>query len=607
MPLFYPPAVTVKRFQGGYKSFSNYTELLDTETNDAQNVEYGVEGDLFKRKGSLRLYPFKLFSSTDTATGRPITGHYYFAKQGVSATFNVVMAGDSIFNYSSATANAIRTGMSDNSSTFWNAIQIQDPRSAADDIVLMTNGVNPIQIWNGSATAVALSSFTSATQVPICKYLLNHKERVYAVNIVDSNDADATVRVYRTGFGTDGNADPHRFTENFYVGGSSKDGQLQGSKVLNDQIIFYKRYSIWKFNPSSGANTDLYQAQDNIGLLAPYSLVTTGDFHIFLSDRGVYAYDGNSLVHVSEKIDNDLFEDANFSQLPFAKGVFNYKKSQYTVYYATAGSTRNNAAQVYDLRPTMKLWNPPITGRRVNYVSTFDDSTGMRRPIYGDYHGYLYEDDTGLNDGLATGYNGVVTAASYTSITDSCATFSTAADGLRGMIVRIIGGTGDGQERVIGSNTSSTINLESGSMWTNPPDLTSEYSVTGIDAHWKSKDFDFGNQDLVKIFRNLYFRCKEEGNFNLTIHYIVDFKDLAQATSKNVSLLEDGFAWDVGRWDQVRWGGRNNIKKKISFRNTTSQRVIGNFLSIRFSNRRANESFKITSFDMDTNVVGKRN
>jgi len=450
MPLFLPPAVSVNKFVGGFKSVSDYTDLADTETSDALNTVYGPNGDIDQRLGSERLYNSLLFSSSATATGRPITGHYFFDKLGDSASFQVVAAGDSLFNYSSATATVIRTTLTDNSETFWSFIQIQDPRSAGDDIVLMTNGTDPIQVWNGSASAVVLNAFTSATQVPIAQTLLNHKERVYAINILDSTDADATVRVFRTGFGTDGNSDPHRFTENFYVGGSSKDGEIINAAILHDQIFFYKRGSVWKFNPGSGDNNDLIQIEDNLGLLARHSLVTTKDFHIFLSEQGVQAFDGTNFVHLSDKVDDELFDNSNETTVGLAKAIFNHRDNQYILYYPSDSTTRLDRALTYDLRPKMKLWQPPVEGREVNFISSFLIND-IPKIIYGDYLGYLYQDQKGNNDNIGTGINSTVTSGTLSTLTDSATTFSTTGNGLAGAMVTIRSGLGEGQRRPIRS------------------------------------------------------------------------------------------------------------------------------------------------------------
>ena len=611
MALHLPPAVSISKFEGGYKAVSDYTDLGDTECSDALNVVYGPNGDIEQRAGMRRLYPYKLYASSATATARPITGHYNFDKLGSTGQYNVVACGDSLYNYSSSTASAIMTGLTNDSNTLWSFIQTQDPRSPSDDILLGTNGsggsASSIVVWNGTATAVYLASFTSASGVPIAKYLLLHKERVYAANITDSADVDAGVKVTRSGFGTDGNPDPHRFRESFYVGGSSKGGSINGFKLLNDQIYIATRKSWWRFSPSSGSVGDLSQLEESVGVLAPGSLVDVGDFLIFLSERGVYVFDGNNFVHISEKVDDDIIINGNLDQLQYAKAAFNPRDNQYILYYAFGTSNRNNRALVYDLR--LKCWQPPISGRQVSFASTYDDGDGKERVLLGDYYGYLYEDNKGVNDGIENGFNGSPqSGGSYTGIDIHSNTFGgwfpTSADSLIGYMIRIVDGTGVDQETIITANTSSSLSLETN--WAVPPDSNSTFSIAGIDAHWRSKDYEFGNHDIVKLFRHVRVRAQEEGNINLTLHYIIDFRELANATSKDILLLDKGFAWGTSRWGQARWGRAQTIRHKISLRDTVNQPTNGTHMALRFSNRRANESFRMSGYDIELKPIGKR-
>lgn len=612
MALYLPPAVSVQKFVGGYKSVSDYTDLADTETNDSENVLYGTNGSLEQRLGSEKLYNKKLTNTSSTSVGEPITGHYFFDKLGSTQTVSVVAAGNAVYQYTSATASAIVTGLTDNSEAFFSFCQVEDPRSASDEILLMTNGVDDIYTWNASSTAVKLSSFTSASAVPKCKYLLTHKRRVYALNIIDAADADAAVKVVISGFGAvDGAADPHRFSEGagggtFYCGGAGKQGDIRGGKILNDQVIIYTRKSVWKFNPGAGSIIDtsnLQQMQESIGLYAPFSLVDVGNFHIFLAEQGVYAFDGVNFVPLSDKVDNEFFLNANAEQLELAKGVYDKQENQYKLYFAYGESSRNNRCLIYDLK--IKAWQPPVTGREVSYISTFDNLDGIEKVIYGDYKGYLYEDEKGDNDGIGIGYNGTVTTAgTYSTLVDSSASFPTTNDGLSGLMVKIYEGTGKDQSRIITSNTSNTLNIESD--WAFPPDTTSKYTVAGIDAYWRSKDYEFGNYDILKLFRHAFVRAREQGNYNLTLHYIVDFKRLDEATSKNLLLLDGSMAWGLGTWGNDRWGQKKTIRRKVSFRNTASQRVNGNNLALRFSNRKANETFRISGFDIELKAIGKR-
>ena len=605
MANFYlPPAVSVNNFVGGYKVVSDYTDLEPTETNNSENVLYGPNKDLDQRAGSLRVLPLKL-TSNGGSIGRPITGHFYFNKLGDTSSFHVVAAGDSIFNYTSSTQTTLTSVLTDSSENYFTFAQIQDPRSAADDLVLMTNGVNEMLAWNGSGSAFTFSAITSATQVPTAKFILTHKNRIYAANIVDPGDSDSKATVRITEFGTDGAPNPHRFTNFFVVGGSTRAGEINNARILNDQYIIYKRKSVWKFSPGNGNVLDtssLIELEEAIGLFAPHSLVDVGDFHIFLSEQGVYAFDGTNFTHLSEKIDDDLFVNANRSRLKFAKGVYNKQQNQYILYYASGSSVRNNRAVIFDLR--LRVWQPPVTGRRVNYISTFDDVDGIERIIYGDYSGYLYEDGRGDNDGLTNGFNGTVSSATFDTLTDTTATFTTTNDGLTGLVIRINSGPGEGQERVIASNTGTVITVDTS--WDQIPDTTSTYTIGGINAFWKSKDYDYVGHDIVKIFRKIKLRVREQGDFPLDVTYIVDFKSLNDATTKGVSLRENSFVWGLSLWGSSKYGAKATIIKTISLRNTSTQSTNGTHLAIRFSNDRANETFRISGFDVETKAIGKR-
>ena len=77
MALLLPPAVSVKRFRGGFKSIG-FEDLADTETNNAENVEYGQDGDLQQRGGSRKILNDSLDGTA--TTGQPIRLHYYFKK-----------------------------------------------------------------------------------------------------------------------------------------------------------------------------------------------------------------------------------------------------------------------------------------------------------------------------------------------------------------------------------------------------------------------------------------------------------------------------------------------------------------------------------------------
>jgi len=612
--LFLPQAASISKFTGGYKPVLDYPDLADGETNYSENVEYGIDGDLKTRQGSERLYNRFLIDTGASSVGAVINVHFNFGKQGLSQTLQVVCAGDSIYNYNSNTANAIRTDLSANSETFYTFAQTSDPRSGSDDILLMSNGIDPIQLWNGSGTAILLSSFTSASGVPIAKYILTHKERVYAANVFDASDVDAPQKVMVSGFGTDGAANPHIFRDSFFAGAVGRQGPITGVKVLQDQIIIYTENSIWKFTPGTGNNLDtgaLSEIQESIGCLAPLSLVDVGNFHLFLSKKGIYAFDGTTIKHVSPFIDTDIIDGSNQGYLKFAKATYDKTKNQYKIYYAGQASTRNNKGLIFDLN--LGIWLPPVTGRQVSYISTFENTGGIETVIYGDYKGFLYEDSKGLADNVAFGQGATFSATSISGqiiSVDVSSVFSASnimgGDGLAGQVIRVIEGNGIGSVNVIESNTSNTITIEG--TFQSAPNSGSMFTIGGIGAFWKSRDYSFGHEDVLKIFRDVRIRATESGNFNLVLTYFVDFKEANRATTANVNMVNSGFAWGAATslWGTVRWGGRPTIVKKVNLRSTSDQSLLGNWLALQFQTDRHNESFQLRGFDITLKPVGKR-
>lgn len=607
MGLRLPPALSINKFEGGYKAVSDFTDLNATETFDSNNVIYTEGGVISKRFGSERLLNSRLTNSATTSQGEAIVGHYFYKKLGNDSTFHIVMAGNRVFNYSSATAIQLDTGYTTTASAFFTFVQCQDPRSAGNDIAIWTNGVNPMVAWDGSAAVVQISNITSATQAPIAKYLALLKNRIYAANQFDSADSDAGVRVSVSSFGSDGLPDPHRYLDHFYCGGSDKDGEINGAAPIEDQMAFYTRQGIWKFAPGAAAQlstASLRKIKTNVGLLAPRSLVNAGEFHIFLSDRGVYAFDGVNVVTVSDKVNIDLLQRANISKLDKAVAAFDAKENKYHLYYAAGDSTENDTGLVYDLN--LKIWQPPITGRRVSCMSTFENISNQPKIIYGDYKGYLYEDSVGLNDGISVGYNGTSSAVTSNTLSNASANFSTAGDGLSGQILYVYDGTGKDNYYYIQSNTSDTLTIEE----TFAPliDSASSWTVGGYNGYWRSKDYEFGAYDLVKLFRYLRLRLKEIGNITSDVQYIVDFKAIDVATKAVLSLLGTGMTWSVSQWDNARWGSTTTLRRRVSIRSTKDQSNIGNFLAIRIANQRANETFTVSGFDIEyKEAVGKRN
>ena len=68
--------------------------------------------------------------------------------------------------------------------------------------------------------------------------------------------------------------------------------------------------------------------------------------------------------------------------------------------------------------------------------------------------------DVGTNDGVSSGTrSGTVTSATSTTLADNAAAYTTTGDGLKGVYIEILSGTGVGQRRRIKSNTATVLTL----------------------------------------------------------------------------------------------------------------------------------------------------
>lgn len=615
MALHLPPSVSINNLVGGYNSNYNYTNLADNQTNLAQNVEITTKGSIKERNGYVRRNPSRIVNSTSAnvlANGEPITGYFQLAKLGILASTTeikseIVGAGDSLYKYTADSATAIATGLTDNSQVYWQFAQIQDPRSATNDVVVMTNGRDSIKIWDGEeASAVDLDSITSATQVPVAKFIATLQNRLYALNIEDNTDIDSKVKVMVSTFDENtGVTRPQRFNQSFYVGGSDKYGEITGHAILNDQLIIFKKRATYKFIPGSGRLIDtagLIQMDESIGCIAPGSIATIGNVVLFLSQNGMYAFDGGNFVKISDPINKDM-ENVNKSILKFSVGMYNHNKNQYWLALPTPSSNHNDKVLVYNI--DRKVWHPPYENINAYSIAMYrEENNDDPIIIFGDHQGYLYKGDIGSADGLAVGYKGFIDTVAGISYTDDDANFEITGDGLAGFNMILVDRAGTDRSKLIASNTSKTITLASA--FDTAPTSADRYVICSIDSNYRTKDFDFGFADVDKKFRQVTVRASEQGDVDLKMQYIIDFKILSRAGSATMDLIADGLVWDVGVWDAEYWDGSDNVINKVNLRPLNTQGLIGKYLALRFANSYPNQPWEIFGFDILLKQVGRR-
>ena len=560
MPLYLPPSLTLSSLNGGYFSDSEFNVLKDNQTNDALNVELLRDGNIRERHGYVRILNTALCQNgikADTGEdGAEIRGHYQLKKSGYAEEqkYHIVAAGGNLWDYNSANASIIMTNLDRDCDFFFT--QIQDPRSASDDIIVGVNGCDNPVIWNGTdASASFLSDVAGASGVQVAKYIVSTKGRIILGNINDPADVDSTSKFIFSGFSTAGTPTPHVFPTELqaYAGGSDRYGGITGMATLNGDVVIFKNNTTYLFTIGGGTTIDpatlsvvhdfsLQQLDENIGCIAPKSIATIGNAIMFLSDYGVYALAGGSFQYIGKGIEKDL-KNINFTRKKEASGVFHRDLNEYWLSVAESGKTYNNVVFRYDI--TRNVWHPPLTGMKANILSNFRDSD-QEKILAGDHLGYLYELNKGTADGFDEGRNFTPTtvAGNTINIADIDA-LSTNGDGYLGIGVYAIGVTGsDEVQRIITNATGTQIVVDV--PYSTNVDSGTEFSVGGIRSHFRTKDYAFDNADMDKMFRQITIRAKQLGDFSFKTNYIIDFNEISNAGTATISQYNENFhTWSV--------------------------------------------------------------
>lgn len=131
-------------------------------------------------------------------------------------------------------------------------------------------------------------------------------------------------------------------------------------------------------------------------------------------------------------------------------------------------------------------------------------------------------------------------------------------------------------------------------------DTTDNDNGIAIDGYWKSKAIDL-ETSMTKSFRHLMIFAKQEGSYNLTIDYEVDFGGKSSTTSITLSLAGGISLWGTAVWGTGLWGGGTIVDTR---KNLVSS--VGRYLRIRFRTTATDTPFEIEGFELFAQPLGLR-
>lgn len=352
----------VQNLSGGLNLRSENYIIQANEGCEVQNFLFNADGSLTKRNGSSK------YNAASIASGKAVSSLYRFYKSAANYKKMLCECDGTLYE-------------GDDDLGTWTAkgsLGSSNPCSFETwgDICYIANGT-VFKQWNGNV----LSNVSGSP--PIGKYIVFRKDRLYV-----AGEAANPNRVYfcETGDVTTWN------TSDNYIDVRSNDGDvITGILPLMDYLVVYKRNSIWLLSGNSSIDFFLTQISGTVGCKAPRSLIPYEGVHYFLHDTGMYAFNGNTPVAVSDKV---LPTIENIPRQYFENAVATVYKKQCWLSF-TLG-TKNDRILVLDLR--LGTWSI-LKGLTISSFSVWSGGND-RGEIYGgdSEDGFVRRLDVGNSD-----------------------------------------------------------------------------------------------------------------------------------------------------------------------------------------------------------------
>lgn len=330
-----------KNWAGGLNLESHETQIAIDEMLEAQNVEIGLSGEVFKRKG------YSAYSASHHANMG--IGHFLFFWNQLGST-------NDWFIYVDADGDVFAK-----TSTTWSDAAVHDftaHGTAVDDwpigfaifenVAYLTSrrAANTVRFDGTSwTTNTDYTMDGSGSEFPRAHFLLAKHERLFAANINNNGTLERS-RVRWSDV-----SEALNWRSDSWVDVQPDDGtQITGMVGFADGIVIFKEHSIHFLSGVDENSFTLFPVDSEIGCQSPQSIAVGEEAIYFLDQtRGVYTFDGTNVVRISDKINAALIGTSHTdaaSAIFYAGFYFNKK---YFLSTFTTGPA-NTWTFVYDTR-----------------------------------------------------------------------------------------------------------------------------------------------------------------------------------------------------------------------------------------------------------------
>lgn len=380
------------------------------------------------------------------------------------------------------------------------------------------------------------------------------------------------------------------------------DGPVQCIARCYGTLIFGTDKSLWVLNGNPFIN-EPRRISSKIGIINNRCAVGETYLYIFATNRKIYRLTPTDFSQDEMRIDDPLSTKVD----PFivSIGISDLQNINMEDY------TKSDVAKI--------MISVPLNGVNNRHILVFNETQSISKgkpvwqiwdnlsaaamkemTVFGqiglyifDFNGFIWLIDLENNFGDGAEINGTATAGTLTTLTDNTQTWI--PNQFVGMVVRIVGGTGENQFRTIISNTPTQLTISTGATdWQVEPDNTSEYTIGGYDVYnytnWK---YVLGNYDILKQLWHLFINANADGDYIIELSIQFDFITVDDQTIfLDFNLKANNSIWAQFIWGQALWGGQAVFQDRL--------RIFGRFRAIRigFRHRLAGQPFQINGISL---------
>lgn len=533
---------------------SNDPASIDANISpDTMNTVLDSVGSIQERKGYTKLLTTKLGAATQN-------GKAFYKSDGTKQL--IYGTATNLYRYDNA-------GGSTSLGSGYTAAQWDF--DIYNDTFYAVNGTSMLA-WSGSA----LSTVSGAPTSP--QYFRIHKNRSWIASGSTLYFSDAGA--------------PTSFPVGNLININTNDGQvITGLETLLDSLIVFKTDSIWVItgeplgvgNNTAIGNLVMRRANSDVGCASYKTIWKVGSEIIFAAITGIYTFSNYKSTLISQSVNSTFKQGMNTAAINQMWGCYSAVEKKYLLGFAASGSNTPNQVICYDLiQYKYTLWDDHPGAWATNFRFTQVDAVVMGDAAQGN----IYQLFQGYAD--IAGYNGTVTAASTTTLTDATAAWTT--NQFVDCKVQIGLGSGTTVSGIVTANTATTLTVSGMGV---APSVGLAYTIGGYKSYWKSRVFDLDAPEMSKRFKYLNLFTDSEANYSLQLGLALDFAPI-DFNQPPISLSANSYTWDQAGviWDQagVIWDQKTSLFKRAALPGQ------GRYLQVMFGNFNANQPWRVFEY-----------